>query len=155
MQRRTSIWALLRNWAVSYIFNLAGCLFFAGFLTWWSDTLSSDSQKMYSVASVEGRVNLPSYWSTNFLRGVGCNWLVGLAFFLAIQPKDQVSKIYSIWIPIWAFVGLGYVSFFHTQSSVAEDVILGTNIVLRISSSSLSACSMVLTLASVHISTRL
>jgi hypothetical protein len=87
---------------------------------------------MYSVASAEGRVNLPSYWSTNFLRGVGCNWLVGLAFFLAIQSKEQVSQIYSVWIPIWAFVGLGFVSFFHTQSSAAEDVILGTNIVLLI-----------------------
>jgi len=46
---------------VSYIFNLAGCLFFAGFLAWWSDSLSSDAQKMYAVASDEGIVNLPSY----------------------------------------------------------------------------------------------
>lgn len=106
-QRRTSIWALTRNWVVSYIFNLAGALFFAGFLAWWSDLLSSDAQKNFAVAGAEERINLASYWSTNFLRGVGCNWLVGLAFFLSIQSKEQVSKIYSIWIPIWAFVGLG------------------------------------------------
>ncbi|CAN6674906.1 hypothetical protein TRVA0_071S00276 [Trichomonascus vanleenenianus] len=104
--RKTRLLDLARNLVTSYVMNLAGALFVAGFLCWWSDTLSTDSQKAYAVAQAEERVNVQ--WSVNFLRGVGCNWLVGLAMFLSIAAHDQVSKIYAIWIPIWTFVALGY-----------------------------------------------
>ncbi|GMG10346.1 unnamed protein product [Aspergillus oryzae] len=104
--RRTTWLDLVRNLVLSYIFNLAGCLFVAGFLCWWSDTLSTDTLKSFAVTQAEGRVNVQ--WSVNFLRGVGCNWLVGLAIFLSISCKDKVSKIYAIWIPIWTFVAVGY-----------------------------------------------
>lgn len=104
--RKTRLIDLGRNLVTSYIMNLAGALFVAGFLCWWTDTLSTDVQKNFAVAQAEARVNVQ--WSVNFLRGVGCNWLVGLAIFLSIATHDHVSKIYSIWIPIWTFVALGY-----------------------------------------------
>jgi formate/nitrite transporter len=43
-----------------------------------------------------------------FLRGIGCNWLVCLACFLALQGRDMASKIIGIWLPIYAFVSLGF-----------------------------------------------
>ena len=95
-----------KNLIMSYALNLAGALFVAGFLCWWSDTLSTDDQKSYAVEQAQARVNVQ--WSVNFLRGVGCNWLVGMAMFLSIAAHDKVSKIYAIWIPIWTFVALGY-----------------------------------------------
>lgn len=104
--RKTSLRELMRNLVSSYIMNMAGAIFVAGFLCWWSDTLSTDELKSFAVVQAESRVNVQ--WSVNFLRGVGCNWLVGLAIFLSISARDQVSKIYAIWIPIWMFVALGY-----------------------------------------------
>lgn len=104
--RKTSIFDLLRNLVLSYIMNLAGSLFMAGFLCWWTNTLNTAALQNFAVAQAEARVNVQ--WSVNFLRGVGCNWLVGLAIFLSIAAKDKVSKIYAIWIPIWTFVALGY-----------------------------------------------
>jgi formate transporter len=86
--------------------NMAGALFVAGFLCWWSDTFSTNSQKSYAVAQSEARVNVQ--WSVNFLRGVGCNWFVGLAILMSISAHDHICKIYAIWIPIWIFVALGY-----------------------------------------------
>ncbi|KAL0940456.1 formate nitrite [Colletotrichum truncatum] len=112
LQRRTTWYDLARNWIVCYIFNLAGCLFFAGVLAWWSDTLESDAQSSYAVTQAEGRVNIN--WGYNFTRGIGCNWLVGLAVYLATSSKDNLSKIVGIWLPIWTFVALGY------QHSVAN-----------------------------------
>jgi formate/nitrite transporter FocA (FNT family) len=56
---------------------MAGCLFVAGFLAWWSDTLSEDAQKAYAVTQAESRVN--QQWSVNFLRGVGCNLFVSVS----------------------------------------------------------------------------
>lgn len=104
--RKNRVLDLAKNLVTSYVLNLAGALFVAGFLCWWSDTLSTNDQKEYSVIQAEKRVNVQ--WSVNFLRGVGCNWLVGMAMFLSIAATDKVSKIYAIWIPIWTFVALGY-----------------------------------------------
>ncbi|KAK2040983.1 hypothetical protein LZ31DRAFT_603146 [Colletotrichum somersetense] len=112
LQRKTTWYDLARNWITSYVFNLAGCLLFAGFLAWWTDTLDSDAQRAYAVAQAEGRVNVN--WAYNFLRGIGCDWLVGLAVYLATSGKDNFSKIVGIWIPVWTFVNLGY------QHSVAN-----------------------------------
>ncbi|EXL93469.1 hypothetical protein ACKRZS_004205 [Fusarium odoratissimum] len=66
----------------------------------------------YAVTQAEERVIIN--WWFNFTRGIGCNWLVGLAVYLATSSKDNLSKIVGIWIPIWAFVALGY------QHSVAN-----------------------------------
>lgn len=106
LQRKTTLYDLARNWVVCYIFNLAGALFFAGILTWWSDSLDTDAESAYAVTQAQGRVNIN--WGYNFTRGIGCNWLVGLALYLATSGRDNTSKIYGIWIPIWAFVALGY-----------------------------------------------
>ena len=100
LRRKISIYDLLRNWIVNYVFNLAGCLFFAGVLAWWSDALSSDAMSSYAVTQAEMRVNVG--WAYSFTRGIGCNWLVGLAVYLAMSSKDNLSKIVGIWIPIWA-----------------------------------------------------
>lgn len=106
LQRKTTIWDLTKNWVISYVLNLGGCLFFAAFLAYWTDTINTDSGIQYAISQAESRVNVG--WGTNLLRGIGCNWLVALAFFLSIGSKDYISKIYSIWIPIWVFVLVGY-----------------------------------------------
>jgi len=108
LQRKTTPLELIRVWVVSYVGNVCGALFFSGFLTWWTQTLESEVEQAFTILQAEGRVNINSYWSVNFLRGVGCNILVGLAFFLSAAADDYVSKIYCIWIPIWGFVVLGY-----------------------------------------------
>ncbi|KAK1637406.1 Formate/nitrite transporter-domain-containing protein [Colletotrichum phormii] len=112
LQRKTSWYDLGKNWVVSYVFNLAGCLFFAGVLAWWTDTLESNAQTEYAVVQAEKRVNVN--WGYNFTRGIGCNWLVGLAVYMAMSGRDMLSKILGIWLPIWTFVCLGY------QHSVAN-----------------------------------
>jgi formate/nitrite transporter FocA (FNT family) len=98
LRRRTTLYDLARNWIVSYVFNMAGCLFYAGVLYWWSGTLDTEAQRSYAVTQAEGRVNVS--WGYNVMRGIMCNWLVGLAFFFATQARDNTSKIYGIWIVV-------------------------------------------------------
>jgi formate/nitrite transporter FocA (FNT family) len=43
-----------------------------------------------------------------FIRAIGCNWLVCLACFLGVQAKDLTSKVIGMWIPVFAFVALGF-----------------------------------------------
>ncbi|KAF1351438.1 Formate/nitrite transporter [Delphinella strobiligena] len=106
LQRRTTLYDKARNWIVSYIGNLAGALFFAGFMTWWADSLSTDAEKSYAASGAADRVN--QQWSVNFLRGVGCNWLVGMAVFFGSSFREGVSKVYGIWIAVVTFCVLGY-----------------------------------------------
>lgn len=106
LRRRTTVYDLLRNWIVSYIFNIAGCLFYAGVLCYWADTLSSSAQKDYASTQANGRVNVN--WGYNVTSGIMCNWLVGIAFMFFTEGRDLLSKIVGIWIAIWTFVALGY-----------------------------------------------
>jgi len=122
---RTTLYDLARNWIVCYIFNIAGALFFSGVLCWWTDTLSTDAQSAYAVTGAEGRVNVN--WAYNFTRGIGCNWLVGLALFLSTSGRDNTSKIYGIWIPIWAFVAMGYQHCIANYFLIPIGMFYGTN----------------------------
>lgn len=106
LRRRTTLYDLARNWITSYIFNAAGCLFYAGILYYYADVLQTDAQKSYATTQAEGRVNIN--WGYNVTRGIMCNWLVGLAFFLAAQARDNTSKICGIWVVITCFAAMGY-----------------------------------------------
>ena len=46
-------------------------------------------------------------WHMIFLRGIGANWLVCLACFLAMMARELFSKVVAIWWPTFAFVCLG------------------------------------------------
>jgi hypothetical protein len=81
LRRRTSLYDLARNWIVSYIFKMVGCLFYARILSWWAGVLTTEAQTQYAVTQSQGRVSVN--WGYNVSRVIMCNWLVGLAFFFA------------------------------------------------------------------------
>lgn len=58
------------------------------------------------IAFVTKKQIVPDFHQV-FLRGIGCNWLVCLACYLAYMSKDATSKIISMWWPIFGFVSLG------------------------------------------------
>lgn len=125
LQRKISLLDMGKNLVVSYVANLCGCLFVAGFLGWWSDVLDTDTMSSYAVTQAEDRVNVQ--WSVNLLRGVGCNFFVALAFFLSIGAVEFVSKVYTIWIPVWAFVIAGYQHSIANYFMVPIGMFYGTN----------------------------
>lgn len=125
LSRKTSLYDLAKNWIVSYILNMAGALFFTGILAWWTDTLTTDAQTSWAVTQAEPRVNVN--WGNNFTRGIGCNLLVAVAMYLATSGRDNTSKIYGIYIPIWAFVILGYQHSIANYMNVPIGMFYGTN----------------------------
>ena len=116
LERKTGILTGFRVLFISYFFNVAGCLFFAWFFGYWTNTLGTPAQKEYAVYQSNARVMVAHYWSTNFLKGVGCNWLVCLASFLSTGAREYSSKIIAVSFPVWAFGSLGY------QHSIANFV---------------------------------
>ncbi len=97
---------LLRNWVLVYIGNLAGSLFVAYFLAYLTGITTSEPWLSASRAIAVGKVS--KSFGALFWRGVGCNWLVCLAVWLAVASDDIIGKIWGIWFPIMAFVTLGF-----------------------------------------------
>ncbi|MBA7551500.1 putative formate transporter 1 [subsurface metagenome] len=60
--------------------------------------------KALSIANTKVNLN----FGEAFFRGVGCNWLVCLAVWIAVSSKDITGKILGIYFPIMAFVALGF-----------------------------------------------
>ncbi|MBA7517274.1 putative formate transporter 1 [subsurface metagenome] len=106
LQKKGRWRGLAKNWLGSYIGNFAGAVFCAYFLAVatglfltepWYGYISSIAQTKCSLSFAE------AFW-----RGVGCNWLVCLAVWLAIGSEDIVGKVFAIQFPIMAFVALGF-----------------------------------------------
>ena len=106
-----SVGGLAKNWVVSWIFNFVGAVFVAFVLAYMTGIIGATegpnaviTQGAMKVAA--DKVALP--WDKALIRGIGCNWLVCLAVWLANASDDVIGKIFGIWFPIMAFVTIGF-----------------------------------------------
>ena len=103
----TATWGgLLKNWVFVYIGNFVGSLFVAYCLAYLTGLATGEPYLGATQAIAEGKVN--KTFIQLFFRGLGCNWLVCLGVWLAIASDDIIGKIWGLWFPIMAFVGLGF-----------------------------------------------
>ena len=99
--------ALVRNWFLSYIGNLVGCLGTV-LLVVWADIASLGGGAVGDTALqiAIGKAGLSV--SEAFARGILCNVLVCLAVWLAMGAHNVAGKILAIIFPVTAFVALGF-----------------------------------------------
>ena len=107
MQRRLPWYKMLIHWGTTFLGNLAGSLLVVALIFGYGETFAVDPFKSEVIAFATKKQVTPNF-GTIFLRGLGCNWLVCLACFFAMQGRDLTSKIVGIWWPIFAFVSLGF-----------------------------------------------
>jgi formate/nitrite transporter len=102
-----TIGGLAKNWVLSWIFNFVGALFVAYVLAFMGGITPADTpfaDKAMTVAAAKVKMDfLPA-----MIKGIGCNWLVCLAVWLANASDDIIGKIVGIWFPIMAFVCIGF-----------------------------------------------
>ena len=98
---------LLGRWGLVYLANFAGSILLA-FIMYQSGLwkMASSAVGAKAIAIANAKVNLS--FGEAFFRGIGCNWLVCLAVWMALSAKDVAGKILAIFFPIMAFVALGY-----------------------------------------------
>lgn len=106
MQRHYGARAVLRNWCAVYLGNFVGAVTFAWLLVHLPGLTSSEPYSSAIVRVAETKVSLP--WLTVFLRGIGANWCVCLAVWLAMSGRRMIEKMAGCWLPVMAFVALGY-----------------------------------------------
>ena len=106
---KSATWkGLLRNWIVVYVGNFRGSLLLASivFIGFYFSTTGTSSLGLRALSIANVKVDLNFFAA--LARGIGCNWLVCLAVWLAASSDDTVGKIFGIFFPIMAFVALGF-----------------------------------------------
>lgn len=106
LARRISLGLLLKNWFWITLFNFIGALFVAYFFGQVAELTSSGPYLDKTVAIAGGK--LEHGFMAALVSAIGCNWLVGLAVWLAYGAEDIGGKILAIWFPIMAFVAIGF-----------------------------------------------
>lgn len=118
---RVRLKRLLRNWAIVYLANFAGALLLVG-IVYFSRTWALGVEDKAIQTAID-KLAL-SFWEA-FFRGVGCNWLVCLAIWLALAGKDSISKIAGVYFPIMAFVASGFEHSIANMYFIPMGLILG------------------------------
>jgi formate/nitrite transporter len=107
LSRRVGIGSMFRNFGIVTVGNLLGALFVAYFLAVKTGIVTDPlvQKRLADIALLKGVKETD--WQI-FLRGVGCNWLVCLAVWMALAAEDIAGKILAIFFPIMAFVAMGF-----------------------------------------------
>lgn len=104
-ERRASFWSAVRVCAYSYVGNALGALFLAQ-LYMWAQVFTSPEKGSFVLELASKKTG--NAWGVSFTRGILCNYLVVLAIWLANAAQDVASKAVAIFLPISAFVALGF-----------------------------------------------
>lgn len=106
LQRRFSLAAVLKNWTIVYFGNFIGALIFAYFLVHQVGLTATDPWHSAIISIAEAKVAMP--WLTVFTKAIGANWCVCLAVWLALASHNALGKMAGCFLPVMAFVALGY-----------------------------------------------
>ena len=107
---------LLRNWLWVYLGNLVGSVAYA-LLFYLAITNSGannggalgDLVRQAAQKKTLGYMMLGAGgWTTAFIKGVLCNWMVTVATLLALISRSTIGKIAAMWLPITTFFAQGY-----------------------------------------------
>lgn len=105
--RRTATWRdIAVNWTLVYFGNLIGALLFTSTLVYAVGLTASAPYHDSIIGIANAKISMT--WLTVFLKGIGANWCVCLAVWLALSGKTLIEKCIGCWLPVMAFVALGY-----------------------------------------------
>lgn len=97
---------LARNLVLVYLGNFLGAMAFTYFMVYMCGLTAAAPYHDSVIAIARAKVSMP--WLTVFLKGIGANWCVCLAVWLALSGKTLLEKALGCWLPVMAFVALGY-----------------------------------------------
>ena len=121
---KVSIWSLLRNWTVSWIFNFLGCLAWASLLGYASGAL--DAQRDFAITVALKKVS--ATWIQIFIKAIGANFLVCLGVWQATCAEEASGKILAIWFPVAGFVIMGFDHVIANQFLIPMGMMFGADV---------------------------
>lgn len=106
MERRYGFGEVLSNWSLVYIGNFVGAVGFTYFLVYLPGLTSADPWHSAIIGIGVAKTSMP--WGVVLLKGIGANWFVCLGVWLALAGHNLLEKALGCWLPVMAFVVLGY-----------------------------------------------
>ncbi|PWK13159.1 formate/nitrite transporter family protein [Tumebacillus permanentifrigoris] len=106
LARRISVGKIITNYIWITVMNFIGAIFVAymfGHVVGLTETGPFLTQ---TIANAQAK--LDDTFIKSFVSAIGCNWLVGMAVWLAISAQSVGGKILGVWFPIMAFVAIGF-----------------------------------------------
>jgi formate/nitrite transporter len=123
LSREITFNTMLKRWAIVFVANFVGSIVVA--LLFYLSGLWKTGDGALGAAAVKIAYNKISLsFGEALWRGVGCNWLVCLAVWMALAARQIIGKIFAIFFPIMAFVAIGF------EHSVANMYFIPTGIFL-------------------------
>lgn len=98
--------AVIANWTIVWLGNFLGALLFTYFLVTLPGLLDAATYSDAIIGIATKKAALSP--GVCFLRGIGANWCVCLAVWLAIGAKTFPGKVIACLLPVATFVALGY-----------------------------------------------
>jgi formate/nitrite transporter len=115
---------MLERWVLVYVANFIGSIIL--FFLFYLSGLWKTGDGALGAAAVKiayTKISLP--FVEALVRGIGCNWLVCLAVWMALAARHTIGKIFAIFFPIMAFVAIGF------EHSVANMYLIPTGLALN------------------------
>ena len=106
MKKKYTVADVLTNWTVVYFGNFIGIVLFAWLFVYCCGITSGDPYHQTVINSAVAKVSQP--WLIIFIKGIGANWCVCLAIWLALCSRSFSGKVLGAWIPVMTFATLGY-----------------------------------------------
>jgi len=103
--RKLNTGSFVKSSVLSFVGNLLGAMFIA-YIAIASGLLSVQPWLGWIQKLAVAKTQLP--FAQAFWRGVGCNWLVCLACWMALASDQVTGKILGIWVSVMAFVTMGF-----------------------------------------------
>lgn len=95
----------LRLWLISYGGNILGAAAFA-FLIYTTGLFDESTVNGFLLSVVEKKMHTPAM--ELFFRGILCNWLVCLAFFVPMSLNGDGAKMFAMMLFVFCFFISGY-----------------------------------------------
>lgn len=106
MERKYGFGAVLTNWGIVYVGNFIGAVLFTWLLVYLVGMTASDPWHSAIIGIGIAKTSMP--WGVVLLKGIGANWFVCLGVWLALAGHNLLEKAFGCWLPVMAFVVLGY-----------------------------------------------
>jgi formate transporter len=107
MSKEITFGTMMKRWSLVFLANFIGSILIVGLFYYSGLWKTGDGALgLAAVKIANTKVNLS--FSEALVRGIGCNWLVCLAVWMALAARQIIGKIFAIFFPIMAFVALGF-----------------------------------------------
>ena len=107
LSREIGFQVMLQRWGLVFLANFIGSVLLA--LIFYSSGLWKTGNGQLGVAALVTALNKVQLgFGEALVRGIGCNWLVCLAVWMALAARQTISKIFAIFFPIMGFVAIGF-----------------------------------------------